>query len=344
MSTISLANNSIILLRDQASLDYLQAGQDAEPSNAFARLMQGNLTSLQPSLYFQVKATGAAGYWALKTASGKYLKVNVHPGPKQDQIQWVSTDPASETVVDKSPYYFAFLPVPLADSPSLYVLSSYYNGGMTLQQPAGPGTDLILSTAQLVPGTAPELSFEIGSTSGITASLASLNPQLNLAPVGAAAAAAAAATGDSDSNSTSGTITPVTTQTVDPWAIALLIVLGVIAALLLGYVVYTSWVRTPASAGDPPLLIGGGGAGRHEDVLLSSVRAAGAALASAAADAATTTTTVAADGPFRVPTNSLFPNKMAGTNLMPPVKRLAKLNATRAPSCHSGHGSFGLHL
>jgi hypothetical protein len=340
MSVNSLANNSIILLRDQASLDYMQAGQDADPTHAFARLTEGNLTSLQPSLYFQAKSTGVNGYWALKTASGKFLKVNIEPGLKQDQLQWVSTDPSSETVVDKSPFYFTFVPVPLSDSPSLYVLGTYYNGGMTLQQPGGPGADILMAAAQMTPGTAPELSFEVGVTSGIPMGLGSLDPRLNmLSNIGDTDTGDSASSIDSD-------ITPTTTSTpVDAWAVALLVVLGLIAALLLGYLMYMAFTRPTGRAGggsspsssssssSPAAKVAGAA-----ETTTSAVGAVGSAVG--AVGSAVGAVGSAMMGAFRVPSSTLL-HKMAGTQHSP-VKRLARLNATQAPLCHSGQGSFGL--
>jgi hypothetical protein len=330
MSVRALTPNSVILLRDQASLDYLTAGGDDAPGSAFARLTAGNLSLLQPSAYFMTKATGIPGYHAIKCSSGKFLKVSTEPGPKQDRLTLVDTDPASETVVDKSSWFFSFLPVPLSDAPQLFVLATYYNMGMTLQQPGGPGTDLIMAAAQMTSGTAPELAFEIGVTSGVTASLGSLDPRQNLTAI-----SAAACTGDSSSSS--GDITPVTTNTVDPWAIALLCVLGAVAAILLGYLLYMATMRGSAArmGGAAPAAAAAAKTAGTATPLPSPVRAAGASETQTAPSPAIAASPAAS---FRVPSSTLL-LKMAGTA---PLRRVARLTGTQAPDCHSGSGSFGL--
>jgi hypothetical protein len=317
MSVEGLTGNSMILMRDQASLDYLQAGHDSDPSNAFARLTIGNLTMLQPSLYFQVKSTGVNGYWVLKTASGKYLKVNTEPGPKQDQIQWVSINPASETVVDKSPYYWSFLRVPLSAAPALYVMQTYYNGGMTLQQPEGPGTDILLAAPQLTPGRPPELSFEVGVTSGPT--VGSVDPILSLMPM---MTVETGATGDS-SDSASDIVDP-TSSSVDPWAIALIVVMCVVVALMLGYLGWMAWKsRTKTSSSMPQMRVGGADTVAGSSITLS------------------TKTNVET---YRVPSANLLmqPVPVAVSVAGAALRRVAQLTATEAPLSDNGQGSFGL--
>ncbi len=330
MSVEKLGNNSIILMRDQASLDYLQGGQDADPSTAFVRLIEGNLTALQPSLYFQVKATGLTGYWSFKTATGKYLKVNTEPGPNQDQIQWVATDPASETVVDKSPFYFTFLKVPLSDAPSLYVLATYYNGGMTLQQPGGPGTPVVMAPKQGIPGSAPELSFEVGVTSGIPSGLGTLDPMLNVLKASAAANADDIVSLCSSSCETG--IQPINNG-VDPWAIALMVVLGVIALLLLGYIFYQQFTRPAAVA--------------TTTVVTPAVVAPTAVIAGTRLAGAADNTKSAAKSPpltegYRVPTSTLLHNMASMAPVAKALRRAVPLTRTPAPLLHSGQGSFGL--
>lgn len=350
MSVESLGNNSIILLRDQASLAYFQGGFDSD--GGFARLIEGNLTALQPNLYFQVKATGVPGYWSLKTATGRFLRVNTEPGPVQDRIQWVTTDPASETVVDKSPYYFTFVPVPLSESPMLYALGTYYNGGMTLQQPGGPGTAIVMGPPQGVTGSSPELSFEIGVTSGVPVGLATLDPMLHMLRV----------VGDGYS-STGGCETglPPVAQPVDPWAIALMVVFAVLALILLGYIIYIQFAKKPPSyrAGGatplastaitptPPVLA--------TSAVIQAIKVGGGVEAMDG-DVYAVPSSVLPPPPG--PTSSSTPpsasSLLRDMSAMTPVRRhrsravraMASLlgGGGGAPSIQSGHGAFGLSV
>lgn len=168
---MKLEHKSILLLRDQSSLDYLQAGEE---NSQFVKLATGNLLTLQPSLYFQALSTAHADYWIIKTSNNQFLKVNTTPGPNLDQIRWVATDPQSPAVIDKSPYYFTFHRI-VNEEKALYVIGTYYNGGMTLQQPSGPGTALQMGKAEPIRGSAPEIVFEMAVTVESQIPLANMN-------------------------------------------------------------------------------------------------------------------------------------------------------------------------
>jgi hypothetical protein len=220
---LTLSGGDLVILRDISSQFYLQAGQDTDPTAAVAKLVSGNLTALQPSVYFQVHSTPINGFWTITTvANAQYLKVDTSATGNQNKLTWVSTNPSNELVVDKSPYYFSFTQVAGFDSPVLYVLGTYYNGGMTLQQPGGPGTDLIFGMPQAIAGTQPEVSFEVTVPSGPPAGIgAQALELLDLAtPTGG--------------GSSSG-VTPSTAPPVDGWAVAFIVLIAFLAVVALAY-------------------------------------------------------------------------------------------------------------
>lgn len=229
---LQLSNNDLIVLRDVASQYYLQAGQDSDPMTAVAKLISGNIGGLlQPSLYFQVHSTPIQGFWTITTiATGKFLKVDTSSTGNHNKLSWVDTNPSSDFVMDKSPFYFSFTQVPGFDAPVLYVLGTYYQGGMTLQQPEGAGTDPVFAMPQAIPGTTPEISFEV---------TVPIEPPNNLGKLAMNAldlnspTAGATMAGSSSSSSSSGGAT-----TVDGWAVAFIILIAVLALLALGYGIY----------------------------------------------------------------------------------------------------------
>lgn len=151
-------------MRDIASSFYLQGGENIDPNGSFLKLVASDISTMQPSLYFRVHSTPFNGYWSIETATHQYLKVNTAPGPQLDMVRWTAVGPASDTVVDKSPYYFSFVHVSGTESPRLYIMKTFYNDGMVLSQPSGPGTALLMEPAQAQIGDAPSLCLEISVT------------------------------------------------------------------------------------------------------------------------------------------------------------------------------------
>lgn len=229
---LTLSNNDLLILRDVASQYYLQAGHDSDALNSVSKLISGNLGMLQPSVYFQVHETPLTGFWTITTvATGKWLKVDTSASKNQYKLSWVDTNPSVDFVIDKSPYYFSFSQVPGIDSPILYVLGSYYNGGMTLQQPEGAGSDPIFSLPAAIPGTAPEISFEVTVPDSLPSNInqkAFVGLDLNSPAVGDKSL-----TTLSTSSASSGT-----TTAVDGWAIAFIVLISVLALLILFYGFY----------------------------------------------------------------------------------------------------------
>lgn len=225
---LQLSNNDLVILRDVASQYYLQAGQDSDPMTAVAKLISGNIGGLlQPSLYFQVHSTPIQGFWTITTvATNKFLKVDTSATGNQSKLTWVDTNPSSDFVMDKSPFYFSFTQVAGTDSPVLYVLGSYYQGGLTLQQPDGAGTDPSFAMPQAIPGSIPEISFEVTVANEAPSSLA-LNAMDLVSPVNLGGAGVG-----SSSASSAGT------TKVDGWAVAFIILIAVLALIALGYGIY----------------------------------------------------------------------------------------------------------
>ena len=156
--SVILRNNDIIVLRDHASLNYLQ-GEDEKNENRLA-LVPSSISQLQASIHFHLISTTLNDYWFIKTSTGKFLKVNEEEGPYQDSVIWSNNDPTSDEVVDKSSYYFRFIPL-LIQNETFYVIATYYNDGMTLQQPGGPNTQIYMNTREEEVGHSPELLFNI---------------------------------------------------------------------------------------------------------------------------------------------------------------------------------------
>lgn len=233
---LTLTNNDLLILRDVASQYYLQAGQDSDAMNSVAKLISGNLGMLQPSLFFQVHSTPITGFWMITTvATGKWLKVDTSASGNQNKLTWVDTNPNADFVIDKTPFFFSFTQVPGYDSPMLYVLGTYHNGGMTLQQPDGAGSDPVFALPQAIPGTTPEISFEVTVPEQPPPNLgkkALLALDLNSPTVGAMDASSGGAASITSSASTSGG------TTVDGWAIAFIVLISVLALIALGYGLY----------------------------------------------------------------------------------------------------------
>jgi hypothetical protein len=238
----TLAHGDSIVLRDQASSHYLQAGHDIDGPTTVARLVEGNLIGLQPTVYFRVLETRIKGFWMIKTATGKFLKVGSHVDMNHNRLIAVDMDPASDLVVDKSPYYFSFIQVPGTDAPILYVLGTYMNGGMTLQQPEGFSGDLRMSVPHAIPGTYPEVTFEIAITAHLGAATAA-----NQVGAGAFAALAvggsveAADAADVTTSSSSGAATAATAPAMDGWSIAFIVLMCLLVLLILGYVAWAMY-------------------------------------------------------------------------------------------------------
>lgn len=201
-----LSNHDVIVLRDVQTQYYLDAGQS--DAVAFAKLSPANVATLQPSLYFQVVETPVSGFWMIRcVASGQYWKVEGADTGNRNKLSWTDVAPTSDTVLDKTPYYFSFVQVPNA---STLVLGTYYNGGLSLQTSQGTGSDLIFGVPNSVPGTTPEVVFELSVQSGET--LAGL-----LLP----------------SQAVSGQAT--STTTVDGWAVAFIVLIAALALVALAY-------------------------------------------------------------------------------------------------------------
>lgn len=222
---MSLSNGDVVVFRERTSNLFLQAGQDSDANTAVARLIERNIITLQPSLHFKLITTPVPGFWVIQTTSAKYLKVG------DNKLTWVDLDPSSPLVIDKSPYYFSFTHVAGTSTPSFYVFGSFYNQGVTLQQPGGPNTDLVFNIAQTQPGTEPELAFEIGIVSGSSSmSSIGLNQVGNVGNLRPQQLVATSATLAGDSSSS--------TTVMDPWAIAFVVFVSVVALIVLGYALY----------------------------------------------------------------------------------------------------------
>ena len=228
---LTLSNNDLLIFRDVASQYYLQAGHDSDAMNSVAKLISGNLGMLQPSLFFQVHSTPITGFWMITTvATGKWLKVDTSASGNQNKLTWVDTNPSADFVIDKTPFFFSFTQVPGYDLPMLYVLGTYHNGGMTLQQPEGAGSDPVFALPQAIPGTTPEISFEVTVPEQPPATAKGL---LSLGLDAADANDASSGGGVSASSSTASS-----GQSVDPWAIAFIVLISVLAVIALGYGLY----------------------------------------------------------------------------------------------------------
>lgn len=235
-----LANNDLLIFRDVASQYYLEVGQSGESTSATARLISGNLSMLQSSLYFQVHTTPITGFWTITSvATGKFLKVDTSITGNQNKLSWTDTNPSNDFVVDKSPYYFSFTQVPgtrahdTPNGPVLYVLGTYYNGGLTMQLPGGAGSDPIFAFPQAVPGTPPEITFEITVPTALPTTLSKTTLEgLALNPSAAAAAGLAGGAGGVISSSGGGG------SGINGWAIAFIVLISILALIVLAYGIY----------------------------------------------------------------------------------------------------------
>jgi hypothetical protein len=232
-----LANNDLLIFRDVASQYYLEVGQNGDSTSATARLISGNLSMLQSSLYFQVHTTPITGFWTITSvATGKFFKVDTSVTGNQNKLSWTDTNPSSDFVVDKSPYYFSFTQVPgarAADSPVLYVLGTYYNGGLTMQLPGGAGSNPIFGFPQAVPGTPPEITFEITVPTALPTTLSKTTLEtLNLNSTAASAAGLAGAAVGMVSSSGGGS------SGINGWAIAFIVLISILALIVLAYGIY----------------------------------------------------------------------------------------------------------
>ncbi len=233
MALLALRDRDIVLMRDQASGDYVEGGGDADPSTAYLRLVEGALTTLQPTLYFQVIASSINSYWYIKSSSGQFLRVETIEGPNLDRVKWSPLDPSTDTIVDKSPYLFQFIHIPGSESPAVYTIATYYNSQMILSQPAGPGTALVMAAPQAVRGNAPELAFEVA----VTGEAAIPRAIINGVPVGMGGAA--------DTQSI-GSVTDNTNTALSTGAIVMITLFSVLAfciILFLGTMLWSRWIK-----------------------------------------------------------------------------------------------------
>jgi hypothetical protein len=245
MALLALRDRDIVLMRDQASGDYVEGGGDADPSTAYLRLVEGALTTLQPTLYFQVIASAINSYWYIKSSSGQFLRVETIEGPNLDRVKWSPLDPSTETIVDKSPYLFQFIHIPGSESPAVYTIATYYNSQMILSQPAGPGTALVMAAPQAVRGNAPELAFEVA----VTGEAAIPRAIINGVPVGMGGAA--------DTQSI-GSVTDTTNTSLSTGAIVMITLFSVLAfciILFLGTMLWSRWIK-PKLAPAVPVPVG----------------------------------------------------------------------------------------
>jgi hypothetical protein len=260
MST-PLTDKAWFVLRDVASQLYLQAGHEVEPLQAVATLVPGAIGGeLQPAVYFQAHQTPLTGFWMITSATAvtrrKYLKVDTSASSNQNRLTWVDTSPNSEFVLDKTPYYFAFSHVPGHDAPPLFALATYHDQGLTLQRQ--PATDaakggLAFAVPQPVPGTPPEVAFEMTVALKMPAHLqASLEALAQAAGPGSALAAGALAelTAWADPTASQQVGDVPATSSVDGWAIAFIVLIGLLALIVLGFGIYVAYLHyfTPHSS------------------------------------------------------------------------------------------------
>jgi hypothetical protein len=160
----NLQNNDIVLIRDNASRDYIEAQMD---ELSYVKLVEGANLTTQPDIYFQIIQSPVSSYFYLKKAtSDHFLRVDTTNGAHLDEIKVTAINPTNESTVDKSPYMFQFVQISgTGTSPvALYCLATYYNGTMILSQPNGPGGKLVMSTPLSNRGQTPELAFEVSVT------------------------------------------------------------------------------------------------------------------------------------------------------------------------------------
>lgn len=152
---LNLRDRDIVVFQEQLSQHYLFANEDA---SKVVTLESVNLAQFKHQIFFEVLSSGVENYWFLRTLSKKYLKINTTSGTYLDYLKTVTQDP--QTVVDKSPYLFAFVKVPTDDDRSLFVVYTFYNGGLSLQQRRGLTNDIHMATRERQIGAKPELQFQ----------------------------------------------------------------------------------------------------------------------------------------------------------------------------------------
>jgi hypothetical protein len=359
---LQLSNNDLIVLRDVASQYYLQAGQDSDPMTAVAKLISGNIGGLlQPSLYFQVHTTPIQGFWTITTiATGKFLKVDTSSTGNHNKLSWVDTNPSSDFVMDKSPFYFSFTQVPGFDAPVLYVLGTYYNGGMTLQQPDGAGSDAVFLPPQAIPGTAPEISFEVTVPNEPPNNLGKIAMNaldLNSPPAGGASIGRMGMMAGSSSSSSSGG------TAVDGWAVAFIILIAVLALIALGYGIYmlykyytrgeikkrrmivTSAPTTVTSDAPPPFEASSDATPSSTTITTTPSTAVTPGTTTVSTTAPTPPGTAPATptlGGYYNPTNHFYGRHQRFGGTAPVLSMPASVVNSPQLQAHSGHGSFGV--
>jgi len=133
--------------------------------------------------------------------------------------------------MDKSPFYFSFTQVPGFDSPVVYVLGTYFNGGLTLQH-TNKNLDPTFGPPQAIPGTSPELSFEITVSTPKSTQLSNNNNNNinnnnnNLI----------------NNNKDGSQIVSDASTNIDGWGLAFLIFIAVLALLAIGYALYLMFI------------------------------------------------------------------------------------------------------
>ena len=153
---LNLRDGDIVVFQEQLSQHYLFANEDL---SKVVTLESVNLAQFKHQIFFEVVSSGVENYWFLRTLSKKYLKINTTSGAYLDYLKTVNQDP--QTVVDKSPYLFAFVKVPTDDDRSLFVIYTFFNGGLSLQQRRGLTNDIYMATRERQIGAKPELQFQI---------------------------------------------------------------------------------------------------------------------------------------------------------------------------------------